>query len=70
MLHVNDFIEQALKEIQAAVYQFNEENDYARAYLPDSVTFEIMVDDEGIVGGNNKVTVTIPVTRYHPACKR
>lgn len=70
MIKLDDFIYLALNQIKAGIDEFNECNEYARAYLPEQVTFEAMVDNDNNIGGNNKVIVTVPITNSNPACKR
>jgi hypothetical protein len=67
---IREFIEQAINEVKSGINEFNEENDYAKAYYPNEITFELMVDSKGFIGGPNKITITVPVTPYHPACDR
>jgi hypothetical protein len=68
MIRLNDFIDQSILEIKAGINKFNKENYSMKAYMPDQVTFEVMVNNEGVIGGFNKITFTVSLTRYHPAC--
>lgn len=70
MISLEDFVSRVILEIKEGVDDFNRENDSAKAGMPDSVTLEVMVDNECIIGGPNKLTITIPLSRYNPACNR
>lgn len=61
---IDKFVAEVIKEVRAGINNFNKLGYQEKAHMPEYIDFEVCVDDNGDVGGDNKLNLRIYVATY------